>query len=321
MEKFLKRKILMFGRGAVSALYGWAFTKTGHSVEYFVRPNRAKEYGEFLPVRILDARRKIQGELVSETMPTRLRDTLPAEHDFDLIIVSVQHYNFEEAADFLASRVGNATVLVLGNFWKEPALAAAALPAAQLAWGFPGAGGGFPDGVLHGVLFKSVSLGTRQASPTARESGVRELFRQSGFGVAELSDLRGWLLVHFVMNGGLHAQNLLAGSFIRLMQSGAHRRNAIRNMRELLPLLTARGVDMRKRRAEMTLIKLPAWIGGMVLGLAWTFHGPMRLAISSHTTPNEILFTCRDLLQDAQARGIPTPRLASAVAHAQKLLE
>lgn len=318
MSEFQKRKILMFGRGAIASLYGWALTKAGHSVEYFVRPNRMKEYGESLPVRVLDARHSIQGKLVSEILPTRLRDTLPVDHDFDLIIVSVQHYNFENVAEFLASRVNNATVLVFNNFWKDPATAAAVLPASRLAWGFPAAGGGFPKGVLNGVLFKRVGFGTLHGIPTARELAVRELFRQSGFNISERPDFRGWLFIHFVMAGGMHAENLRAGSFVRLMESGEHRRNAFRNMRELMPLLEGREVDFKAHRAELLLVKVPAWIGGLILGLGWRFSKPMRLGMESHTTPDEILFTCRDLLEDAQARGIPTPRLAAAVAHARK---
>lgn len=311
-------KILMFGRGAIATLYGWAFSKAGHKVEYFVRPSRMQEYGDSLPIRVLDARATLQGTMVSETMPTRLRDSIPENHDFDLIIVSVQHYSFEGVAAFLAPRVGNATVLVFNNFWKDPEAAASALPADQLAWGFPAAGGGFPKGVLTGSLFKTTQFGTFGTPPTARELAVREMFRQAGFGVAEHLDFRSWLLSHFALAGGLLAESLLLGSSVQLMESGAHRRSVIRNVRELVPLLKSRGVNVGWRNREVAIAKLPVWIGGLALGLAWKLIKPMRLAFESHTTPDELLFTCRDLLLDAQERDIPTPRLAAALAHARK---
>lgn len=81
-------KILIFGRGAIATLYGWAFTRAGHQVEYFVRPGRAAEYGSVLQVDILDCRYKRRGERVSENLQTSLREDLPKNHDFDLILLA-----------------------------------------------------------------------------------------------------------------------------------------------------------------------------------------------------------------------------------------
>lgn len=49
----------------------------------------------------------------------RYREELEQDHDFDLIVLSVQHDRLAEAASLLAPRVGNATVLVLSNIWGE----------------------------------------------------------------------------------------------------------------------------------------------------------------------------------------------------------
>lgn len=38
-------KVLMFGRGTIATIYGWALEKSGRHVEFYVRPGRAKEYG------------------------------------------------------------------------------------------------------------------------------------------------------------------------------------------------------------------------------------------------------------------------------------
>jgi ketopantoate reductase len=37
-------KILMFGQGVISVLYGWALEKAGHTVEFYVRPDRPVQY-------------------------------------------------------------------------------------------------------------------------------------------------------------------------------------------------------------------------------------------------------------------------------------
>lgn len=307
-------KILMFGRGAIATLYGWAFTRAGHQVEYFVRPGRAAEYGSVLQVDILDCRYKRRGERVSENLQTSLREDLPKNHDFDLIIVSVQHYNFNSVAQYLASRVSNATVLVFNNFWDEPFEAASPLPLSQLTWGFPGAGGGFPGKGMRGVLLKKVNFGTLGPGQDNRKLMVRNLFRKTGFDIVEHEDFRGWLLIHFILNGGLHAESMNAGSHVRLYQSVSHCRNAIRIMRELLCLLRERDVDFSAHRADLILIKLPGWIGGSVLALAWKFYRPLRRIVESHSMPNDPLQTVRDLVEYAKVRGIATPLLDNAYA-------
>jgi 2-dehydropantoate 2-reductase len=260
-------KILIFGRGVIGTLYGWALEKAGHSVEFYVRPGRAAEYGSVLPLKFYDARSKLKGELVEDNWAIRLREDLPADHDYDLIIVSVQHYRFDEAAAYLSHRAGKATLLMFNNFWKDLQASASSLPIDQVAWGFPVAGGGFnKDGVLSGALFSRVEFGTFGANPTERELAVYDLFRKSGFKIQQHRDFQGWLWVHFVLNAGLLSQALQAGgSMKRVMASSAHGRNAILNIRELLPVLQTRGVDLKAHALELAVAKLPPWLGSLAL--------------------------------------------------------
>ncbi|HWS35717.1 MAG TPA: 2-dehydropantoate 2-reductase N-terminal domain-containing protein, partial [Actinoplanes sp.] len=206
-------KILMFGRGVIAAAYGWALEQAGHEIEFYVRPGRAAAYGDTVDLELLDARRRPWGRRVTATWPVRYRETLEPDHDFDLIVVSVQHYSLDEVMTFLGPRAGDATVLVFNNLWTEPSAAVAALPAGQVAWGFPGAGGGFgDDGTLRAALLPVVFLGTLGAPPTAREQAVRTAFREAGFKIQENGDFRGWLTLHFLQNAGLHTQSLKLGS-------------------------------------------------------------------------------------------------------------
>src|SRR5215469_5115491 len=99
-------KILMFGRGVIATVYGWALQQAGHDVEFYVRPGRAAAYGEVIDLDLLDARRRPWGQRVVRRWPVRYREKLAPDHDFDLIVLSVQHYRLAEAAAFLAPRVG-----------------------------------------------------------------------------------------------------------------------------------------------------------------------------------------------------------------------
>jgi 2-dehydropantoate 2-reductase len=302
-------KILMFGRGVISVFYGWALEKAGHSVEFYVRPGRAAQYGPTVVLDMLDARRSIFGKRVNENWAIHMREDLPADHDYDLILVSVQHYHFEEVSAFLAPRVGKATVLVFNNFWAEPQQAASRLPADHVAWGFPMAGGGFgSDGVLRGVLFGKVYFGTFLTDPSPRELAVRELFTKAGFNIAEQRDFRSWLFVHFAFDCAIEIEGLKAGSMARAFASGRHRRDFILNMRELVPLLAARSVDLK----GLALLRLPAWLLGPIMGLAPKLLGSFRVLLDSHSNMEELRSTCRDVLAEARRINVNLPRLEAA---------
>ncbi|BEL05374.1 2-dehydropantoate 2-reductase N-terminal domain-containing protein [Actinoplanes sichuanensis] len=306
-------RILMFGRGVIAATYGWALEQAGHDVEFYVRPGRAAAYGDTIELDLIDTRRRVWGKRVTASWPVRYRETLEPDHDFDLIVVSVQHYNFAEAVSFLAPRIGRATVLVFNNLWVEPSDAVAALPAEQVAWGFPGAGGGFgDDGVLRASLLPAVFLGTLGRPLTDREQAVRAVFREAGFRIRENTDFRGWLAIHFIQNAGLHTQSLRLGSLAALAGNSRNVREAILATRELLPLAEARGVDLRHHRAELLPFTAPIWLTAPAMAWMFGHYPPMRTVMQAHANPEELRAVCRDTLAEARRLNVPVPRLAAA---------
>ena len=303
----------MFGRGVIATIYGWALERAGHEVEFYVRPGRAAAYGDAIDLELLDARRRIRGRRVSERWPVRYRESLEPDHDFDLIVVSVQHYAFAEAAAFLGPRLGRATVLIFNNLWAEPAAAAEPFPADQVAWGFPSAGGGFgDDGVLRGALLPMVFFGTLGRPPTERERAVREAFRQAGFRFREQPDFRGWLWIHFVQNAGLHTQSLKLGSLGKLAGAPGNVREAVLATRELLPLVEARGVDLGRHRGNVLPVRAPAWLTAPTLAWLLGHFPPVRLLLEAHANPEELRAVCRDTLAEARRLGVAAPRLEAA---------
>jgi 2-dehydropantoate 2-reductase len=306
-------KILMFGRGVIAVAYGWALEQAGHEVEFYVRPGRAAQYGATIDLELLDARRRLRGRLVTEKWPVRYRESLEPDHDFDLIVVSVQHYSFSEAMSLLAPRAGRATVLVFNNLLVEPAVAAAALPADQVAWGFPGAGGGFgEDGVLRAALLPVVFFGTLDEPPSERALAVRAVFRQAGFRISETTDFRGWLSIHFLQNAALHTQSLRLGSLAALGGSRQAVHEAILATRELLPLAEARGVDLRRHRGDVLPFTAPVWLTAPALTWLLGHFPPMRVVMESHANREELRAVCRDTLAEARSLGVSVPRLEAA---------
>ncbi|MCV7228133.1 ketopantoate reductase family protein [Mycolicibacterium komossense] len=308
-------KILMFGRGVVASIYGWALEQAGNDVEFYVRPGRAAQYGEAINLDLLDARRRAWGQRVVEKWPARYRETLGPDHDFDLIVLSVPHYRLAEATAFLAPRVGRATVLILGNVWSEPSAALGALPVDQVAWGFPQAGGGFgADAVLYGAVFRSVLFGTFGEPPTGRELAVRKVFRQAGFRIRERADFRGWLWMHFVADAGIHAQGLRLGSLSKLVGETRALGEALLTTRELLPLLEARGVDLRRHRGAVLPYRAPTWLTVPTVGWLIRHVALARRSLEAHSDPaaEEPRAICRDTLTEARRLGVSVPRLAAA---------
>jgi MFS family permease len=242
--------------------------------------------------------------------------SLEPDHDFDLIVLSVPHHRLAEAAAFLAPRVGQATVLVLGNIWTEPLAAIGALPVDRIAWGFPQAGGGFDaDGVLcGGMLLPSVIFGTLGQPPTDRERAVRQVFREAGFRPKERPDFRGWLWVHFVSDAALFSQGLRLGSLSKLAGSTSDFREALLTGRELLPLLQARGVDLRRHRVGVLLFRAPTWLTARTFAWLTAHVTPLRVNFEAHSDPDaeEPREVCRDTLAEARRLGIAVPRLEAA---------
>ncbi|HEX7302612.1 ketopantoate reductase family protein [Lentzea sp.] len=311
-------KILMFGRGVIATFYGWALHEAGHEVEFYVRPGRAATYGNAVDLDLLDLRRPAKTRRVVRTWPVRLREELPPGHDYDLIVLSVPHHRLPEAASFLAPRVGDATVLVLGNIWSDPLDAIGPLPRDRVAWGLPLAGGGFgDDGVLRGTVMPAVAFGTVGRPPTAREQAVRQVFRQAGFRLREQPDLTGSLWIHFVSDAALHSQGLRLGSLADLIGQTDALREALLTGRELLPLVRARGIDMRRHRMAVLPFRLPARLVAPAFSWLITHFTPARVNFAAHSDPAaaEPREICRDTLSEARRWGVPAPRLEAAEPH------
>jgi 2-dehydropantoate 2-reductase len=308
-------KILMFGRGVIASAYGWALSRAGHEVEFYVRPGRSAMYGDSIDLDLLDLHRRPWGERVVESWPVRYREDLTPDDGFDLIVVSVSHHRLAEAAAFLAPRIGNATVLIFGNLWAEPLDAVAPLPADRLAWGFPGAGGGFGNSdVLRGTLLPTVVFGTLGQAQTPREQAVRRVFRGAGFRISEQPDMRGWLWIHFAFNAGMHSQGVRLGSLSDLVGRRNDLRDALLTAREVLPVVQKRGIDLGRHRMAVLPFRVPA--GATAAVMSWLIShvkaARTNLEAQSDPTAEEPRAVCREALADARRFGVPVPHLEAA---------
>ncbi|ONI60672.1 ketopantoate reductase [Leifsonia sp. ALI-44-B] len=308
-------KILMFGRGVIATIYGRAFQAAGHEVDFYVRPGRAADYSTDVQMEIIDGRLAPLGRETSATFAPRLRESIDPGDEFDLVVLSVGHHRLSEAAAFLAPRIGAAPVLVFGNIWQEPLDAIAPLPADQVVFGFPQAGGGFDEnGVLRGALVGSVILGASNTAATKPHRVARAAFAQAGIGGREEEDMRGWLMLHVALDAGMFSQALRVGGLAKMVGDPRALRGAFLTSRELLPVLAARGVDLRRHRAAAIPTRFPLLIGALTAAASAAL--PIaRASLAAHTDPNaaEPRAVLDDTLRTARELGIAVPRLEHAL--------
>ena len=308
-------RILMFGRGVIATIYGQALQAAGHDVEFYVRPGRAAEYGGEVRVDLVDVRRRLGRQRVRSTIPLRLRESVEPGDAFDLVVLSVAHHRLKAAAEFLAPRIGDATVLVFGNVWDEPQESVAPIPLDQTVFGFPQAGGGFMgDGVLSGALLRSVIIGRAATSPSPREGAVATLFRETGFTVREEADMRGWLLIHFAADAGMFAEGAHGGALAGMVGNRRALQSAFETARELTPVLTSRGVDLTQHRGALTPSRMPGLVAaGMAMASALLPIARRSLAAHDDPYSSEARAILRDMHLEVDRLGVPAPRLDAAV--------
>lgn len=307
-------KILMFGRGVISTLYGWALDKAGNDVDFYVRPGRVADFGRSVDLDIRDGRKKpVKGTPVTGPWPITLREDLEPDHDYDLIIVSVNHDQLEAVVDFLSTRVGRATVLIFSNVWAEPADVARSLPHEQVVWGFPGGGGGFSGTTLRGGFMRSVFLGDIDGSSrTTRHRSVTELFKAAGFSISHVADFRSWLWFHVVLNAAIMVGWLRMGSFEALVRSQPALREVVRLVREMIPVLTAKGGNSRLGAAAVKHIPsgVLAFVMKKLLAGDTVSADAMRQAQDTgHIDYEAKAIYPRDVLAEARRLGVPVPKL------------
>jgi len=159
-----------------------------------------------------------------------------------------------------------------------------------------------------------VIVGTAGASASDRELAVQSAFRRAGFTIREEKDMRGWLFLHFVADAGMFAQGVRSGGMARMVGDRRAFRDAFLTGRDLLPVLEARGVDLRRHRTAVLPLRHPALVAR---AMAWaTARIPIaRASLAAHTDSNaaEPRAVLRDMLRETRRLGIPAPRLEAPV--------
>lgn len=302
-------KILVFGRGVISTQYAWALENSGNEIEFYIRPEHIKKYGNSINLEIWDARINSKGTFINENWSVVFKDEIDIENDYDIIFVSVNSHQIKDVVSFLAPRVGNATVLFFNNFWVDPIEAIAPIPLNQIVWGFPGAGGGFDkDGTLKGGFMKSVFFGTIGTALSDRDIKIRNLFISAGFKVSEQKDFRSWLWNHYALNAAMEAAMIKVGGFKEMFDSPESLANIGVNIREIITLLKARGskIDISTRIFAHTPLIL---LGSVLKNIVFKEGSLVNKMMKDNNS--KIGYSYRDVFIEAKRLGVSMPNFES----------
>lgn len=299
-------RILFFGRGVISTQYAWALEQAGHTVEFYVRQGRKAAFGSSIELEMWDARRGKQ--LIQESWNVKLHEEI--RPDYDLIVVSVNTEQLPAAAQLLSTTAGNTPILIFNNLWQDLKSSVSPLSMNNVVFGFPGAGGGIEDNKLRGGFLKMMFLEQPRAGTEQINNKVKALFESAHFKISQIKDMQSWLWNHFAMNAAMETEVLRRGSFPAIMNHSDSFANVGKHMREILPVLKARGAKMDM--ITLLLTKTPPALLGMLFNKLVFAKGSLARLFMEYNN-SKAGFAIHEVVREAERLGIALPRLAAAL--------
>ena len=193
-------RILFFGAGPMGSIYAHLLHEKGADVTVLARGERydwLKENGLVLLNELTGQKGSSHVQVVNELKP---------EDEYDLVVVLIRKNKLPLVLETLAACPGAKNVLFMGNNALGFDEYLKALPAEKVLFGFPGAGGGIREQVVHYAdrekpkgRRKAVTIGEIDGRTKERTLAVKSLFESAGVPVDLTPDIDGWLKYHVAL--------------------------------------------------------------------------------------------------------------------------
>ena len=193
-------RILFFGAGPLGSVYAHLLHEAGGDVTVLARGERydwLKENGLVIVNELTGEKGLSHVSVVNQLKP---------DDEYDLVIVLIRRNKLAPVLDNLAATPGVKNVLFMGNNTLGFDEYLKRLPADKVLFGFPGAGGGIREQVVHYVdrekpngKRRAVTLGEIDARKRKRTLEVKVLFESAGVPVDLTTDIDGWLKYHVAL--------------------------------------------------------------------------------------------------------------------------
>lgn len=193
-------RILFFGAGPLGTLYAHRLIEAGKDVTILARGERRdwlETNGAVLKDEIIGTVEKSTISVVNE---------LRCDDDYDLVIVLVRKNKLTPVLQLLATSDNLKNILFMGNNALGFDSYLETLPKEKVLFGFPGAGGGLHDQIVHyadrekpGGKRKPITIGELDGVTRDRTLAIKSLFESSDIPVDVTSDIDGWLKYHVAL--------------------------------------------------------------------------------------------------------------------------
>ena len=193
-------KTLFFGAGPLGSVYAQLFLQAGADVTVLARGERY----DWLVKNGLVVVNELTGEQGSSAV--NVVSELKPGDAYDLVIVLIRKNKLPPVFEILAANPNVENVLFMGNNAQGFDDYLKHLPAEKLLFGFPGAGGGFREQVVHyadrekpNKKRRAVTIGEIDGLVKERTLAVKSLFESAGVPVDLTEDIDGWLKYHVAL--------------------------------------------------------------------------------------------------------------------------
>jgi 2-dehydropantoate 2-reductase len=193
-------KTLVLGAGPLGSLYAQLLFEAGNNVTILARGERY----DWVKSNGLVTFDEFTGTKATSMVP--VVDSVDAHKTYDLVIVLIRKNKHSPVFETLASNDNLKNILFMGNNALGFEEYTQHLPVEKLLFGFPGAGGGIRDQVVHyvdrekpGKKRRAVTIGEIDGNTTERTRSIKSLFESSGIPVHLTNDIDGWLKYHVAL--------------------------------------------------------------------------------------------------------------------------
>ena len=193
-------RILVFGAGPLGCLYTHLLSQAGKDVTLLARGHTyewIKANGLVLVNELTGVRETSSVPVVSELRP---------EDAYDLVIVLIRKNKLPPVFQIFAGNTNIKNVLFMGNNALGFEQYLQYLPQEKLLFGFPGAGGGVSENVVHYAdrekprgKRRGITIGEIDGETRERTRAIKALFETSGVPVDLTRDIDGWLKYHVAL--------------------------------------------------------------------------------------------------------------------------
>ena len=187
-------RILIYGAGVIGSWYAALFAETGVETVIYARGQRLKEL-------LLNGLRYEKNGAI-HTANVRVLDVLPEEDIYDFVFLTVRENQLHEALMELRRNKSLCIVTMVNSLedyriWERLCGGERILPA------FPGAGGGFEDGVLHAALtprlIQPTTFGILSPRQEPEAKKLKALLKGARIPYQQVKDMHAWQLCHLAM--------------------------------------------------------------------------------------------------------------------------